>query len=183
MPKLLLNGSPSVNYFIHGQELTLEFDFPKALFVVVSYNQIPVADKFKTKPLWFWKRNTFFFRKKGTFKSYINHFSPKLEIRSFESWSIIPKKIVLPLKNNRVLLTNPIPRIKHFSYRSIQAPNGYFKHQVKSVEPLAIKNVYLSPEFKSITYNRYFFEAPYYNYKLAHPLFLQNITTWNNQSI
>ena len=90
MTKLLLNGSPSVNYFIHGQELTLEFDFPKAWFVVVSYNQIPVADKFKTKSFWFWKRNTFFFRKKGIFKSYINHFSPKLEIRSFESWSIIP---------------------------------------------------------------------------------------------
>ncbi|MEY4486293.1 MAG: hypothetical protein RL440_824 [Bacteroidota bacterium] len=174
MTKLLLNGSPSVNYFIHGQELTLEFDFPKAWLVVVSYNQIPVSDKFKTGSFWFWQRNTFFFSKKNIFKSYINHFSPKLEIRLFESWSIIPKKIVLPLKNNRVLLTNPIPRIKQIPYPSIQAPIGNFKHQVKSIGPLAIKNVNLSLELKSTAYKRFFFEAAYHNYKLAHPLFLQN---------
>ena len=183
MTKLLLNGSPSVNYFIHGQELTLEFDFPKAWLVVVSYNQIPVSDKFKTGSFWFWQRSTFFFSKKNIFKSYINHFSPKLEIRLFESWSIVPKKIVLPLKNNRVFLTNPIPRIKHIPYPSIQAPIGNFKHQVKSIEPLAIKNVNLYPEFKSIPYKRFFFEAAYHNYKLVHPLYLQNTTTWNNQSI
>ena len=174
MTKLLLNRSPSVNYFIHGQELTLEFDFPKAWLVVVSYNQIPVSDKFKTGSFWFWQRNTFFFRKIGTFKSYINHFSPKLEIRSFESWSIIPKKIVLLLKNNRVLLTNPIPQIKHFPYRSIQAPIGNFKHQVKSIDSLAIKNVNLSLEYKSIPYKRFLFEAAYTNFKISHPLFLQN---------
>jgi hypothetical protein len=174
MTKLLLNESSSVNYLIHGQELTLEFDFPKSWLVVVSYNQIPVADKFKTKPFWFWKRNTFFFRKKGTFKSYINHFSPKLEIRSFKSWSISPKKIVLPLKNNRVLLTNPIPRIKHIPYRGIQAPIGNFKHQVKRIEPLAIKNVNLSFELKSMRYKRFLFEAAYTNFKNSHPLFLQN---------
>jgi hypothetical protein len=51
MTKLLLIGSPSVNYFIHGKELTLEFDFPKAWLVVLSYNQIPVSDKIKKQPL------------------------------------------------------------------------------------------------------------------------------------
>jgi hypothetical protein len=40
-----------VNYFIHGKELTLEFDFPKAWLVVLSYNQIPVSDKIKKQPL------------------------------------------------------------------------------------------------------------------------------------
>ncbi|MFN5374444.1 MAG: hypothetical protein ACK5A8_08900, partial [Flavobacteriia bacterium] len=66
---------------------------------------------------------------------------------------------------------------------SIQAPIGNFKHQVKSIEPLAIKNVNLYPEFKSIPYKRFFFEAAYHNYKLVHPLYLQNTTSSNNQSI
>ena len=174
MTKLLLNGSPSVNYFIHGQELTLEFDFPKAWLVVVRYNQIPVSDKFRTKAFWFWKRYHLLKGNKGTYKSYVNHFFPTLSIHIYESWSLLPKRYVLPLKNNRVLLQNPLPTIKEMSLRGLQnVPQG-FKHQVSRIQLPTIKSLHQTYDSKCTVLNRFSFESANTKFKISHPLFLQN---------
>ena len=174
MTKLLLNGSPSVNYFIHGQELTLEFDFPKAWLVVVIYNQIPVSDKFRTKAIGFWKRYHLLKGNKGIYKTYVNHFCPTLSIHIYESWSLLPKRYVLPLKNNRVLLQNPLPTIKEISLRGIQnVPQG-FKHQVSRIQLPTIKSINQSFDSKCTALHRFSFESSYNKFKISHPFFLQN---------
>ena len=183
MTKLLLNGSSSVNYFIHGQELTLEYEFPNARFVVIKHNQIPVSDKFRTKAFWFWKRYHLLKGNKGIYKTYVNHFCPTLSIHIYESWSLLPKRYVLPLKNNRVLLQNPLPTIKEMSLRGLQnVPQG-LKHQVSRIQLPTIKSLHQTYDSKCTALHRFSFESSYSKFKISHPLFLQNQELWNSQFI
>jgi hypothetical protein len=107
MPKLLLNGSNSVNYNLHGQELVLNFEFSEALFVSIYYNEIPVRDKFKSSPFWFWKRRSWH-RNTGEFKAHVNVYHPFVRITLWSKW-FWPKRIMIPLKVNRLRLQVTLP--------------------------------------------------------------------------
>ena len=107
MPKLLLNGSNSVNYNLHGQDLVLNFEFPEALFVSIYYNEIPVTDKFKSSPYWFWKRRSWH-RNTGEFKAHVNVYHPFVRITLWSKW-FIPKRIMIPLKVNHVQIQATLP--------------------------------------------------------------------------
>lgn len=101
-----INGSDSLNYLLHGQDLLLEFHFPRAWFVSVYYNQVPNGQLFRKSPAFFWQRY-FLFRNKGAFSSKINGFYPTLRITC---WSPFPRRIVIPLKINKLKLSNPLPK-------------------------------------------------------------------------
>jgi len=107
MPKLLLNGSNSVNYNLHGQDLVLNFEFPQARFVSIYYNEIPVTDKFKTRPFWFSKRRSWH-GNTGEFKAHVNVYHPFVRITIWSKW-MIPKRIMIPLKVNHVILQATLP--------------------------------------------------------------------------
>lgn len=119
MNKVLLNGSQSVNYLIHGQELLLEFNFPRAWFVTIYYNQVPNGPLFKKRPPLFWQR-FHWFGKQGMFKSQINGFYPVLRITR---WSPFPKRVEIPLKVNHVNLSNVLPKVNLNSYTSTPKVN------------------------------------------------------------
>ena len=105
---LKLNGSDSVNYLIHGQDLTLEFDFPEAFFVLIKYNPVPATEKFLKGSFW-WFQRLHLFKRKGLFQSKVNVFHPQLTLFIF-SWGI--KKISVPLKVEHVHLKNKLPAIQ-----------------------------------------------------------------------
>ena len=105
---LKLNGSDSVNYLIHGQDLTLEFDFPEAFFVLIKYNPVPDSTKFRKGSFW-WFQRLHWFKRKGLFQSKVNVFHPQLTLFIF-GWGI--KKISVPLKVEHVHLKNKLPAIQ-----------------------------------------------------------------------
>ena len=105
---LKLNGSDSVNYLIHGQDLTLEFDFPEAFFVLIKYNPVPATEKFRKGSFW-WFQRMHWFKQKGLFQSKVNVFHPQLTLFIF-SWGI--KKISVPLKVEHIHLKNKLPAIQ-----------------------------------------------------------------------
>ena len=107
MTKLLLNGSNSVNYTIHGQDLVLRFEFPEARFISIYYNEIPVTDKFKSRPFWFWKRRSWY-RNTGEFKAHVNVYHPIIRITLWSKW-LLPKRIMIPLKVNHVKVQASLP--------------------------------------------------------------------------
>jgi hypothetical protein len=107
MTKLLLNGSNSVNYTIHGQDLVLNFEFPQARFVSINYNEIPVTDKFKTRPYWFWKRRCWF-GNSGEFNAHVNVYHPYICFTVWSKW-MMPKRIMIPLKVNHVQIQATLP--------------------------------------------------------------------------
>jgi len=113
--KIKLNGSDSVNYLIHGQELYLEFHFPSAWFVSLYYNHVPNGQVFRKRPTLFWQRYRWF-SKKGAFKSTINGFYPVLRITH---WSPFPKRMEIPLTVNHVYLSNPLPSFTLNTYHPI----------------------------------------------------------------
>lgn len=117
--RLLFNGSQSLNYLIHGQELHLTFHFPGAWFVTIYYNHVPNGPIFKKRPGLFWQRYHWF-RKQGLFKSQINGFYPVLRITS---WSPFPKRIEIPLTVNYVNVSNALPRVILNSYTPIPKVN------------------------------------------------------------
>ncbi len=116
---MLLNGSQSVNYLIHGQELLLEFDFPNAWFVSIHYNHVPNGPLFKKRPVFFWQRYHWF-RNQGLFKSQINRFYPVLRITR---WSPFPKRLEIPLTVNQVSVFNVFPTVILNSYTPIPKVN------------------------------------------------------------
>ena len=116
---MLLNGSQSVNYLIHGQELLLEFDFPTAWFVSIHYNHVPNGSLFKKRPALFWKRYHWF-RNQGVFKSQINGFYPVLRITR---WSPFPKRLEIPLMVNQVNVSTVLPTVILNSYTPIPKVN------------------------------------------------------------
>lgn len=107
MTKLLLNGSNSVNHTIHGQDLVLRFEFPEARFISIYYNEIPVTDKFKSRPFWFWKRRSWH-RNTGEFKAHVNVYHPIIRITLWSKW-LLPKRIMIPLKVNHVKVQASLP--------------------------------------------------------------------------
>lgn len=107
MTKLLLNGSNSVNYIVHGQELSLSFSFPEAKFVSIYYNQIPVSDKFKARPFWYWQRRKWF-GNTGEFKAHYNVYHPFVRITIWSKW-MLPKRIMIPLRVNHVKVNSILP--------------------------------------------------------------------------
>lgn len=105
---LKLNGSDSVNYLIHGQDLTLEFDFPEAFFVLIKYNPVPATEKFRKGSFW-WFQRLHWFKRKGLFQSKVNVYYSQLTLFIF-GWGI--KKISVPLKVEHVHLKNKLPSIQ-----------------------------------------------------------------------
>ena len=105
---LKVNGSDSVNYLIHGQDLTLEFEFPEAFFVLIKYNPVPATEKFRKGSFW-WFQRLHWFKRKGLFQSKVNVFHPQLTLFIF-GWGI--KKISVPLKVEHVHLKNKLPAIQ-----------------------------------------------------------------------
>lgn len=108
MTKLLLNGSNSVNYTVHGQDLVLNFEFPEARFVSIYYNEIPVTDKFKNRPFWIWNRRSWY-KNSGEFKAHVNVYHPFVRITLWSKW-FMPKRVMIPLKVNHVKLQASLPR-------------------------------------------------------------------------
>jgi len=96
-----------VNYTIHGQDLVLNFEFPQARFVSIYYNEIPVTDKFKTRPYWFWKRRSWF-GNSGEFNAHINVYHPYIRLTIWSKW-MMPKRIMIPLKVNHVKVQSSLP--------------------------------------------------------------------------
>jgi len=107
-PKIELNGSASVNYLIHGQDLNLSFNFPDAWFVCIRYNPVPATEKFRKGSFW-WFQQLHWFKRTGTFQSKVNVFYPQLSVFVFV-WGL--KKITIPLKVDTVRLKNELPVIQ-----------------------------------------------------------------------
>jgi hypothetical protein len=108
--KILLNDSESVNYLIHGQDLCLNFSFPKSFFVIVTYNCVPKTTKFKKGSFWWFQRINLF-KKTGQFNSKINVFNPILAIYTI-GWGI--RKIRIPLKIDKVNIQVSLPNVIDF---------------------------------------------------------------------
>jgi hypothetical protein len=106
--KIILNGSDSVNYLIHGQDLNLSFSFSRTWFVLIKYNAVPNTSKFRKKSFWFWQ-SLFFFKKEGVFNSKVSVFYPSLKIIVF---GLKPQIINLPLKVQQVKLRKQLPIVK-----------------------------------------------------------------------
>ena len=90
--QIALNGSKTVTYLIHGLELTVEFSFQHAWFIVVGFNPPSPIPRHK-RPFWFWKR-LFWFGKVGTLKQTINKHYPFI---TFTVFSPLPKTYHIPL--------------------------------------------------------------------------------------
>ena len=127
--KILLNDSDSVNYLIHGQDLCLNFSFPKSFFVVVKYNSVPNTPKFRKGSFWWFQRINLF-KKTGQFNSKINVFNPILSIYTI-GWGI--RKIRIPLKIDKVNIQVSLPKVIDF-----KNTNQLGKVKLKSI---GIKNV------------------------------------------
>ena len=134
MSQVLLNGSSTVNYTIHGQDLHLEFHFPNAWFVTVYYNEVPAGDTFRKRPLFFAQRYHWF-RRHGIFTSRMNGFYPTLRITVWSPW---PKRIKVPLSIHHVELSNALPNWVLKPYRRM----GEVRFS-KVVAPLSIPDVSL----------------------------------------
>jgi hypothetical protein len=106
-PKILLNGSDSVNYLIHGQDLNLNFSFPKAWFVLIRFNSVPKTAKYRQGSFW-WFQRWHYFRRNGEFQSKVNIFHPRLTLFVF-GWGI--KKIKIQLNVEKINLKQRIPYI------------------------------------------------------------------------
>lgn len=134
MNKVLLNGSSTVNYTIHGQDLHLEFHFPSAWFVTVYYNEVPSGDTFRKRPLFFAHRYHWF-KRHGIFTSRMNGFYPALRITVWSPW---PKRINVPLSIHHVELSNALPNWVLKPYRRMGEV-----HFSKVVAPLPIPDISL----------------------------------------
>ena len=106
--RILLNDSDSVNYLIHGQDLSLKFCFEKAFFILIRYNPVPKTDKFRVGSIW-WFQRLHWFKSKGEFQSKVNVYQPFLSIYIF-AWGI--RKINIPLKIEKVVLKHDHPILK-----------------------------------------------------------------------
>ena len=102
--KILLNDSDSVNYLIHGQDLCLNFSFPKSFFVVVKYNSVPNTPKFRKGSFWWFQRINLF-KKTGQFNSKINVFNPILSIYTI-GWGIRNVNIPIIINQKEIILAN-----------------------------------------------------------------------------
>lgn len=118
---ILLNDSDSVNYLIHGQDLSLKFYFEKAFLVLIRYNPVPKTDKFRVGSFW-WFQRLHWFKSKGEFYSKVNFYQPFLSIYIF-GWGI--RKIIIPLKIDKVVLKNYRPILKTPNY-SLKLPKAGF---------------------------------------------------------
>jgi hypothetical protein len=114
MSQIRLNESNSLNYFIHGQELTVDFSFDQAWFVMIKYNEVPNELKFKSKPFWFWKK-WFWFKKNGIFKSRINYFHPWIKIIV---WQPFPRWINISLEVNKINIIKNYLKTKQTYFKS-----------------------------------------------------------------
>ncbi len=103
--KIELNGSASVNYLIHGQDLSLTFNFPNAWFVCIHYNPVPTSAKFRKGSFW-WFQRLHWFKRTGVFESKVNFFYPHLSLY-IVGWGI--KKINIPMSINNVHVKNDLP--------------------------------------------------------------------------
>jgi hypothetical protein len=108
--KILLNNIESVNYLIHGQDLCLNFSFPKSFFVVIKYNSVPNTPKFRKGSFWWFQRINLF-KNTGQFNSNINVFNPILTIYTI-GWRI--RKVRIPLKIDKVNVYKNIPKVIDF---------------------------------------------------------------------
>lgn len=115
-----LNESDSVNYLIHGQDLTLDFNFATAFFVCIHYNPVPATSKFRKGSFW-WFQRLHWFSRKGVFQSKVNVFYPQLTLYVI-GWGI--KKISIPLQVDRVHVVKNVPTVHlpDFTYRLPSMP-------------------------------------------------------------
>jgi hypothetical protein len=126
--KIRLNGSESVNYLIHGQDLSLKFSFDRTFFVVINYNPIPKDDKFRVGSFW-WFQRLHWFKSNGEFQSKVNFYKPQLTIYLI-GWRI--RKFKIPLKIERVLLKKDLPILKTPNYSSKFPKAGFsFSNRLK----------------------------------------------------
>jgi hypothetical protein len=138
--KLLLNGSNSVNYFIHGQVLSVEFEFTSAWFVSIYYNEVPISDRFRARPFWFWKRR-FWYLKKGEFNAHMNVKHPYLRITT---WSPFPKRVWINLKVNKIIVNQTMPILKLNKIKPIGIPQ--LNLYTKSIS--LVSSMHLNPSYK-----------------------------------
>ncbi len=102
-----LNESDSVNYLIHGQDLTLDFQFSSAFFVCIHYNPVPHTSKFRKGSFW-WFQRLHWFRRNGVFQSKVNVYYPQLTMYVIK-WGV--KKISIPLMVDRVHIKKNLPTV------------------------------------------------------------------------
>ena len=181
--KITINGSDSVNYYIHGQDLNLKFSFPNALFVSIYYNEIPVSYKFKTRPFWFWQRIRFF-KNTGEYNVHFNVHHPYIRITKWFLWSL-PERINIPIKVNQVKVKCSPPSWKLRQIDGIKNHTLVLPTKLTMVSKPKFKK--LKCKFideKTLKYKSDTLAVNYSdNFKINHPLYIKNKKLWNNQPI
>ena len=106
MKCLELNGSTSVMFFLHGQELCLDWEIPGAWAVSIEHNGVPVGDTFRFRSVWPWKRFAHFRGETGRFRGHANWKYPYLRLCIWNPW---PQVYTLKFHINRVRVRHTLP--------------------------------------------------------------------------
>ncbi len=171
-----------MNYNLHGQDLVLNFEFPEALFVSIYYNEIPVTDKFKSSPFWFWKRRSWH-RNTGEFKAHVNVYHPFVRITLWSKW-FIPKRIMIPLKVNHIKVQSSLPSWQLNMPKKLKNPRLFLGTGIQKLQiPRLIEN---KNHFKSIEFelnSEYSDPDEYLKYKTNHSIYIKNKEVWKTQLI
>jgi hypothetical protein len=130
MKRLELNGSTSVMFFLHGQELRLDWEIPGAWAVSIHHNEVPVGDKFRFRSVWPWKRISHFRGGTGSYRGHANWKYPYLRLCIWSPW---PKVHTLKFYINRVRVRHTLPEWEWEDIPLVQP--SYFSINVTPVLP------------------------------------------------
>lgn len=145
--KFLIN-TKIVNYFIHGQPLSIKYEIPKAWIVVIKYENELLHNFERIK--WF-KKRYYLKRNKGVFENYTNAYYPKITFYcfGFGIW-----KIVKNFKVNFVNVKLPdleikLEPVKPFAKLKIKKASLFFE-----INKIAFSKKLLTNNNFSIKYNK-----------------------------
>ena len=171
-----------MNYTIHGQDLVLNFEFPRARYVSIYYNEIPVTDKFKTRSFWFWQRRRWF-GNSGVFNAHINVYYPYIRLTLWSKW-MIPKRIMIPLNVNHVQIQATLPSWQLKLPKKLKNPRLFLGTGIQKLQiPRLIEN---KNHFKSIEFelnSEFANPDEYLKYKTNHSIYIKNKEVWKTQLI